>query len=68
MVQKSKRVEELEGVVEDNHTEATGEYTTKAEMQSALDRIADACVESMPDLDDSESENEEDESEEEEAA
>ncbi len=57
MAQKSKRVEELEDVVEDNHTVATREYETKAEMQAALDEIAEACVDATPDLDDSEGEN-----------
>jgi hypothetical protein len=60
---KSKRVEELEGVAEDNYTEATGEYTTKAEMQAALNRIADACVEAMPELDEDDETSEADDSE-----
>ncbi len=63
MAQKSQRVEELEGAIEDCHTDATGEYTTKAEMQNALDRIADACVDVVPDLDDSETENDDSETE-----
>jgi len=62
MAQKSKRVEGLEGVVEDNHTVATREYETKAELQAALDEIAEACVDALPDLGDSESENEDDDS------
>ncbi len=59
MAQKSKRVEGLEGVVEDNHTVATRDYETKAELQAALDEIAEACVDALPDLDDSESEDDE---------
>jgi hypothetical protein len=65
MAQKSKRVEELEDAIEDNHAVATREYTTKAEMQAALDEIAEACVEACPDLgeeedsDESEGEDEE---------
>ncbi len=54
MAKKSNRVEELEDAVEDNYTVATEEYSTKAEMQAALDRIADACVDVIPGLDESE--------------
>ncbi len=62
---KSKRVEELEDAITDNHTVATRAYQTKADMQAGLDEIAEACVGALPELDESDDDDDSSDDEEE---
>ncbi len=55
---KSKVTVELEDTVSDIYDLVQESGSTRADMQSALDKIADLCTDALPDLDDSESENE----------
>jgi hypothetical protein len=47
---KGKRTEQLEDAIEDARTVASGDYPTKAELESALDRVVEICDEVMPEL------------------
>lgn len=60
---KSARTTELEDTIRDiyDHTQDAG--STRADMESTLDTIADLCTDAVPSLDNSEDENEEDDPE-----
>jgi hypothetical protein len=55
---KSKVTVELEDTVSDIFDLVQESGSTRADMQSALDQIADLCTDALPDLGESESENE----------
>jgi hypothetical protein len=51
MAKASQYTTSLEDAITDIKASADKEYTTRAEMESALDTIVDLCVEALPDLD-----------------
>ncbi len=55
---KSKVTVELEDTVSDIFDLVQESGSTRADMQSALDQIADLCTDALPNLDEIESENE----------